>query len=272
MGADLAVDKLEAALCIGDLLVKSCCEFGKQVAVFAGCRLGVEMQMSDVAGEQCVLLCGEGGDVALGVADLAANAKHLGGDAFSGDEGIDLTVIVEQALQGFSIATAVGLIGTGHQQGEVLLLGVIACEVRVDALGDVTEEGLQTGWRIELFRLAGLPKCGIVSLLRTLTSLLGAMACGVGVVESDFALSDACFKLIKFSVEDANLAKIPAFKALELSAKLGKLGFAFGKRGADSGKLLTLVEESGGVRGLLENDFDWHATSRGGSSSLAERS
>ena len=271
MGADLAVDKLEATVCIGDLLAESCCEFGEQVAMFAGGRLSIEMQMSDVAGEQCVLLCVERGDVALGVADLAANAKHLGCGAFPGDEGVDLAVIVEHALQGFGIAMAVGLIGASHQQGEVPLLGVVASEIRMDALGDIPKESLETGRRVELFSLAGLSECGLVSLLRTLTSLLSAAAGGVGVVESHFALGDARFKLIKFSVEDADLAKITAFKGLELGAELGKLRFALGKRGADSGKLLAFVEESGGVRGLLEDDFGWHAASRRGSSSLAER-
>jgi hypothetical protein len=51
MGGDLAVDELEAALGVGDLLAEAGGEFGEEVAVFAGCGLGVEAQLGDFAGE-----------------------------------------------------------------------------------------------------------------------------------------------------------------------------------------------------------------------------
>jgi hypothetical protein len=42
---------------------------------------------------------------------------------------------------------------------------------------------------------------------------------------------------------------------------LGKLGFAFREPRANGGKLLALVEQVEIVRGLLEDDFGWHAAS-----------
>src|SRR5271156_4595416 len=98
-----------------------------------------------------------------------------------------------------------------------------------------------------------------MGLLRALAGLLGAAAGGVGVVEVDLALGDARFEVVERGVEDADLAEGTAFEALELGADLGKLGLALGERDADGSKLLALVEESGGVRGLLEDDFGWHA-------------
>jgi hypothetical protein len=103
-----------------------------------------------------------------------------------------------------------------------------------------------------------------VGLLRTLAGLLGAAAGRFGVIEVDFALGDARFKFVELGVKDADLADVTAFECLELGAELGKLRFALGERGADGGKLLALVEKGGGVRGLVEDDFGWHADSREG--------
>ena len=51
-------------------------------------------------------------------------------------------------------------------------------------------------------------------------------------------------------------------QSLQLDPDFGKLRFALGQRGADGGKLLALGEESDGIRGLLEDDFGWHAPFR----------
>jgi hypothetical protein len=262
MGADLAVDELEVALGIGDLLAEAGGELGEEVAVFAGDGLGVAVQLGDFAGEQRVSLGVEGGDVALGVLDLACDAEKLGGGAFAGDGGVNFAVIVKETLQGFGVAAAVGLIGAGHQQSEMLLLGVVAREVWMDALGDVAEEGLEAGRWVELFGFVSIAECGIMGLLRTLTGFLGSAAGGVGIVEVDFALGDARFEVVELGVEDADLTKVTAFEGLELGADLGKLRFALGERCANGGKLLALVEEGVVVRGLLEDDFGWHAASR----------
>src|SRR5580692_8344178 len=88
--ADLAVDKLEAALGIGDLLAEAGGKLGEEIAVFAGGRFGVEVQLRDVPSEQRVPLSIEGGDVAFGVLDLARDAEKLGSSAFTGDGGINL--------------------------------------------------------------------------------------------------------------------------------------------------------------------------------------
>ena len=109
-----------------------------------------------------------------------------------------------------------------------------------------------------------------MGLLRLAAGLLGADAGGVGVVEVDFALGDAGFDVVELGVEDADLAEVTAFEGLELGAELGELGFALGERGADGGELLALVEEGEVVRGLLEDDFGWHADSRA-TSSLSRR-
>src|SRR5271168_702450 len=197
MRADLAVDEFEAALGIGDLLAEAGRELGEEVVVFAGGGFGVEVQLGDVAGEQRVPLGLDGGNVALGVEDLARDAEKLVGGAFAEDGGVDLAVIVQQTLQSLGVATAVGLIGASHQQGEVLLLGVIAREVGVNAFGDVAEEGLEAGRWVELFGFVGLAECGIMGLLRALAGLLGSAAGGVGVVEVDFALGDARFEVVE---------------------------------------------------------------------------
>jgi hypothetical protein len=143
----------------------------------------------------------------------------------------------------------------------MLLLGVVAREVGMDALGNVAEESLEAGWWIELFCFAGIAECGIVGLLRTLAGLLGAAAGGVGVIEVDFALRDTRFEIVEFGVKDADLAEVTAFEALELGADLRKLRFALGEHSANGGELLALVEERGVVGGLLEDDFGWHAAS-----------
>jgi hypothetical protein len=101
-----------------------------------------------------------------------------------------------------------------------------------------------------------------MGLLRLLPCFFGAAAGGVGVVEIDFALGDARFKLVELGVEDADLAEITAFEGFELGAELGELGLAFGERAADGGELLALVEKSEIVRGGLEDDFGWHAAYR----------
>jgi hypothetical protein len=261
MGAYLAVDELEAALGVGNLFAEAGGELGEEVAVFAGGGFSVAVQLGDFASEQRVPLCVEGADVTLGVLDLTRDAKKLGGGAFADDGGVNFAVIVKETLQGFGVAAAVGLIGAGHQQGEVFLLGIVACEVGVDALGDVAEEGLEAGGWVELFGFVGIAKCGIMGFLRTLTGFLGSAAGGIGAVEVDFAPGDARFEVVEFGVEDADLTKVTAFEGLELGADLGKLRFTLGEHIADGGKLLALVEESGGVRDSLEDDFGWHAAS-----------
>jgi hypothetical protein len=71
---DLPRDELETIARIGDLFVQRGGELGKQIAMFAGSRFGIEMQLCDLAGEEGVALGREVGDVALGVLDLAGDA------------------------------------------------------------------------------------------------------------------------------------------------------------------------------------------------------
>jgi hypothetical protein len=196
--------------------------------------------------------------------NLARDAEKLGSSTFACNRRVDLAVIVQQTLQRFGIAAAVRLIGAGHQQREVPLLGVVAREVGMNALGHIAEERFEARRWVELLGFASLAECGIVSLLRALTRLFGMATGGVGVVEVDFPLGDARFQIVKLSIENADLPKITAFEGFQLGADLGKLGFALGEHSANGDKLLALVEERGGVRGLLENDFGWHAASHEG--------
>ena len=269
MSFNLAIDELEAIPRIGDLLAKACGQLGKQVAVLAGGGFGVEMQLGNLAREQRVPLGIKFIHIALGVPDLACNAQKLGGRSFACDGSVDLAMIVKKTLEGVCVSAVIGLIGAGHQQGKVLLLGRVASKVRVNALGDLAKERLEAGRRVEFFDRVGISECGIMSLLRALASIFSPTACGVGVVEVDFALSDARFEIVELSVEHPDLAKVTPFKGLELGAELGKLRFAFRQLRANGGKLLPLVEQVEIVRSLLEDDFGWHAASP---SSLSERS
>jgi hypothetical protein len=261
MRADLAIDKLEAAPGIGDLLAQVGGKLGKQVAVFACGSFGVVMQLSDLAGKQRVPFCIERSDITFSVLYLARDAEKLSSSAFARNGRVDLAMIVKQTLQRFGIAAAVGPIGASHQQREVLLLGIVAREVRVYALGDIAKERLEAGRRIELFGFASLAERGIMGLLRALAGLLGTAARRVRVVQVDLALSNTSFQVIELGIQDANLAKITAFKSLKLSADLRKLRLALSERRANGGKSLALVEQRSVVRGLLEDDFGWHAAS-----------
>ena len=264
MRADLAIDQFEAPPSISDLLAEAGSKLGEHVAVFAGGCFSIKVQLGDLSCEQRAALGIERGDIALGVLDLARNAEKLGSSAFAGDRTVDLAMIVKQTLQGFDVATTVGLIGASHQQSEVLLFRVIARKVGVNALGHIAEESLEARRWVELFGFMGFAECGVMGLLRALAGLLSSAPGGVGVVKIDFALSNARFQIVDLGVEDSDLAEITTFEGLELGADLGKLGFALGERRANGGKLLALVEEGLVVRGLLENDLGWHVASRKG--------
>lgn len=259
MRGDLAVDEVEAALGVGDLSVQASGELGEEIAVLAGGGFGVEEEGGDLAREQDVALGGEGGDVALGMCELAGEAKQFGLGAFADGGGVDLAVIVEQALEDFGVAAGVGLIGAGHEEGEVLALGVVAGEVGVDALGDVAEEGFEGGRRVEVRGFAGFGEGGLVGLLSTLTGLVRALPGGGGVVEVDLALGDAGLEVVELRVEDADLPEVAAFEGAELRADLGEIGFVLGEGGAERGELRAPLGKGAVDRGWLEDDFGWHA-------------
>jgi hypothetical protein len=270
MGTDLAVDECKAVPGIGNLLAETGGKLGKEVAVFAGGGFGVEVQLGDFTGEQRVPLSIQRSDIAFGVLDLARDAEKFGSGVFASNGGVDLTMIIKETLQGFGVATAIGLIGAGHQQREVFLLAIVARKVGMDAFGNVTEEGLQAGRWIELLDFVGIAECSVMGFLRPLTGFIGSVAGGVGVVEIDFALGNACFDVVKLGVENTDLAEVAVFEGLELGAQLSQLRFAIGELGTNASKLLAFVEEGNSVRGLLEDDFGWHAASASVSSSLAD--
>ena len=49
MGADLAVDEVEAMLGVGDLLVERLGELGEEVAIFVCGGFGIALQLADFA-------------------------------------------------------------------------------------------------------------------------------------------------------------------------------------------------------------------------------
>ncbi len=112
----------------------------------------------------------------------------------------------------------------------MLLLGIVACEVRMDTLGDVAEEGLEAGRRVELLSASrASPYAASWVSCACWRGFFGSAAGGVGVVEVDFAFGDARFEIVELGIENTDLTEITAFKGLELGADLGKLRFALGE-------------------------------------------
>jgi hypothetical protein len=263
MRIDLAIDKFQAPLSIGHLGTDTSREFAEQVAMFARGSFGILEELCDFTGEQRVPLGIEYRDVALRVLNLARDAQKLRGTRFAFDGSVDFAVIVQQTQQRVRVAAAVGLVGTGHQEREVLLLRFIASKVGMDTLGKIAEERLEAGRWVKLFNLlAFIAECSVVRLLRALASFRGPLSRGIGVVKVDFMLGDARFDVIELSVEEANLPEVPSFECSELSTQLCELRFALGKRAAKGGELPALFKE-GVVRALMENDFGWHAAAAG---------
>ena len=257
MGFDLAVDFLEPKLSFGYLFAEVGGQLGEEVAAFEFGGGGVEVELGDFAGEEGGSLAFEGDDVAEGVFDLAADAEVLGGEAFLGDGG-NLLVVVEDALEGVDVAAGVGIVGAGHESGEVGLFGGVTGEVGVDALGDVAEEGLEGGWWIELGSLVGFAKGGFVGFGGALTGFCGALAGGFGVVEVYFTFGDAGFEVVEIGVEDADLAEVTAFEGFELGAEVSELELALGEGDAEAGELFALDEELGLFGCSFEGDLGWH--------------
>ncbi len=61
-------------------------------------------------------------------------------------------------------------------------------------------------------------------------------------------LGDAVFPLVELDVEDADLADVAAFEAVELGSEVVEVGFAGGQRGAETGELGAAAEEFGVFR------------------------
>ena len=120
-------------------------------------------------------------------------------------------MIVKQTLQHFSVAAAVGLVGARHQQGKVLLLGVIPREVRMNALGNLAEQRLEAGRRVKLFGFARRAERADLGLLRALASLRSPAPCRVGVVEVDLPLRDARLQVVELGIQNADLAQVTPF-------------------------------------------------------------
>ena len=167
-------------------------------------------------------------------------------------------MIVEHAQQHVCIASAVRLVGTRHQQGEVAGLGIVAREVGMDALGDITKQRLQAGRRIELLRLLRRAMCGIMRLPRTLAALLSPLPRRVGVVQVHLTLGDARVQLVQLRIQHADLPQIAALKDLELRTQLRQLRLTLGQCCAYGRKLLALVAERGLGQVRLQGDLDGH--------------
>jgi Na+-transporting NADH:ubiquinone oxidoreductase subunit NqrA len=119
MGGDLAVNEFEAAGGFGDLITKAGGELGEEIAMFECGGFGVLAELADIAGEQGLLLTVEGGEVAVSVKELTVDAEELGGCTFACNGCVDFAMVVKEALEGFNVTALVGLIGAGHEAGEV---------------------------------------------------------------------------------------------------------------------------------------------------------
>ena len=73
----------------------------------------------------------------------------------------------------------------------------------------------------EIFGFVGIPEGSIMGLLRSLTSFFGVTPGRAGVVEIDFALSDARFEVVELSVEDAGLTEVATLEGPEPGGELG---------------------------------------------------
>lgn len=128
--------------------------------------------------------------------NLPHDTKQLRGSPFLGSRSIHLTVVIKKPLQSLGIPTAIRLIRPHHQQREMLLLGIVPCKVRMDALRNLTKQRLQIRWRIELLCLMSIAERSIVSLLCTLTSLHGATPGSFRIIEIDLTFSNPRLQLV----------------------------------------------------------------------------
>ena len=105
-----------------------------------------------------------------------------------------------------------------------------------------------------------------MSLLRLPAGFFGPAASGVGVVEINFTLGDVRFDVVELGVQDADLTEVTAFERLELGAELGEAPISRSASRVRTAASCSapVFEEGEIVRGLLEDDFGWHAASRGG--------
>ena len=258
MGADLPVDKLEAAFGIGDLFPQTGGQLGQQVAMLTCSGLCIKMQLGELSSQQRISFRIERSDISLCMLNLPRDAKQFRSLAFANDRGIDLTVIVQQPLQCLRVAALISLVRKRHQQCEVALLVIVPREVRMNPLGHLAKQSLEA-WRwIKLLRLMGRAKRGIVCLLRLPAALLGPPASYVRVIQRNLSLGDPRLKIVELRIENANLAKIMPLKCRKLGPHLRQLRFTLCKRRANSRKPLALGRKNGGVRGWLKYDLGGH--------------
>jgi hypothetical protein len=135
--------------------------------------------------------------------------------------------------------------------GAVALVVGAAGAVGMDALGDGSEQGFEVQDEALGFGLMGFG-FGI---------RFGGDGFGLGwVVE----FGDAVFPLVELEVEDADLADVAAFEAVELGAEVIEFGFADGQRGAKNGEFGAAAVELGFFRPGLAEDrggleaLGWH--------------
>ena len=206
MRADLPINKFKASLRIGDLLSKTCSKLPQQITMFATRSLSVHVQLTKFTRQQRLPLCLESRNIPLSMPNLPRNAQKLSTLVLAGDQSVNLAMIVQQTLQRLRVSPAVRLIRPRHQQSKVSPFVVIAREVRMNALGHIPKERLQTRWRIELFRLVRLAERSIMCLLCPSPRLLGSVAGRIGVIQIHLALSNARLHLVQLRIEHSNLA------------------------------------------------------------------
>jgi hypothetical protein len=135
-----------------------------------------------------------------------------------------------------------------------LVVGV-GGEVGMEALGDFAEEGFQVVW-FGVVWILWLPalrvkmrdaRRGVLGF-----ALLGFTEEAFGIFHGlggDLEVGDAGVPFVELDVEDADLADVAAFKAVELVAKACEGGFAGGELGAEGGEPGAAEEELGVLGG-----------------------
>ena len=194
-----------------------------------GGEFGAVAEVGHLGGGEGLELGVDGRDVLFGLGDFFGEALAVGGGGVV-VAGVGRGVVaVEHALQEVGVGAEEGGVGLGHQVGAVELVVGVAGAVGMDALGDLAEEGFEVegewvgcgvlGWRG--FGRDGLRRGWVVEL------------------------GDAVFPVVELDVEDADLADVAAFEAVELGAEVVEGGFAGGEGFAEGGELGAEAEELG---------------------------
>ena len=93
------MDQLKSTPRISNLVLQAAGEFCEKVAVLACGGLGVTIELSEVVGQQRMLLGIKQSDVSQGMPYLARQADDLGCVAFTRNRGVNLPVVFQKTVR-----------------------------------------------------------------------------------------------------------------------------------------------------------------------------